>query len=464
MISAIISIAREKIVLWSKGSSNRRIFVAAAIVSSLSLLVKVAALIRDIIIARRFGTTDEMDAFVMAFTLNTWAVTLFMSSLNFTLLPNFIQRRETAGRPEAQRLLHNVCFMALVALLVVGTVLGLWGAKILPLIAKGFSSDKLSLTRVLCLILLPATMLSGLTSTCAAVLNAEKRFRLVSIAPVITPILSIFTLFTFPSENIIISVKHLSISVAIGLLCEFTILTFGVRLAGFNITPKWLGLDAATVRVLRQMSLRLIAAMLMSSIPVIEQSIASRLGPGNIAMLNYSNKMLAVILGITATSLGTVVSPHFAQAIAKEDWQTVRLLLRKYTKLIFAFSIPAIAAVAVLSEPVVKLLFERGSFSHGATLQVSKLQIAYAFQMPFYILGFIYAPLIASLNASSIMVVGNLLSVSLTVLLNSLLTPHFGILGVAISSTGVYTVAFLFVRIVLGFKFQHLFKVTAISN
>ena len=55
----------------------------------------------------------------------------------------------------------------------------------------------------------------------------------------------------------------------------------------------------------------------MSSSLVIDQSMAASLGSGSVSVLNYGNKIVALVLGMVAVSLSTVLFPRFSRLIAE---------------------------------------------------------------------------------------------------------------------------------------------------
>ncbi len=93
---------------WQERSVNRRIFAAMVTVGSFSALVKLAAAAKEMVIAYQFGAGDALDAFLIAFLLPQFAVTLVSGSLNAALIPTYIQVREREGHRGALRLLSSV--------------------------------------------------------------------------------------------------------------------------------------------------------------------------------------------------------------------------------------------------------------------------------------------------------------------------------------------------------------------
>src|SRR5438094_2829153 len=134
---------------WTSASVNRGIFGAAVIIGVLTILAKLVAIAKDLVIAKIFGTSDAVDAFLIAFMLPSFAISVVSGSLNNALIPVFIRVRETGGRPAGQRLLSNLTFVSLALLVGVTLVMFALSPAVLPLVSSGFTADKLSLTHSL---------------------------------------------------------------------------------------------------------------------------------------------------------------------------------------------------------------------------------------------------------------------------------------------------------------------------
>jgi len=368
---------------WRPGGQTRRgvgsrILSGTLALGLVSCLAKIFAMGRDTLVAKTLGVGDSMDAFAVALGLGTFAISLLMSSLNYALVPTLVGVRESDGRAGAQRLLSNALAIGLPVLLVVGVINAFAADTMIHILAPAFDPKKLALTSFLLCTLLPGIVASGFGSTCAAVLNSEKRFVLVGLVPAFTPFLAMVLLLAPGLTDPTNGVTRLAGATCMGLLCEAALVALLMRRLGYSLMPKWSGLDAATRTVFVQMSYRCLAALLMSAMALVEQATAARLGPGNVAMLSYSNKVLSALLGIAGVSLLTVTLPHFAELIAAGDWVAVRRTIRRYTWLIILGTLPLVAFLGFFSEPVVRLLFERGSFIYSATLMVSSMQSLYA--------------------------------------------------------------------------------------
>src|SRR5437870_545431 len=86
------------------GTSNRRIFSAAVLVGTLTLLTKLVSMSKEILSAKVFGAGDAMDAFLNAYLLRAFAINVLAGQMNAALIPVFIEVREKEGAVAAQRL------------------------------------------------------------------------------------------------------------------------------------------------------------------------------------------------------------------------------------------------------------------------------------------------------------------------------------------------------------------------
>src|SRR5207249_2621964 len=185
---------------WQDRSVNRRIFAAIITVGGLTVLVKLAAVFKEVVIAHQFGTSDALDAFLIALVLPQFAINLIGGSLNAALIPTYIQVRERDGQVAAQRLLSSVMVVTAGFLIAMSVILALGASYMLPLLASGFASEKLAFTQSLFYLLLATLVLSGVSTTWGTVLNAGNRFALVSAVPMTTSIVTVLVVLAIAKD------------------------------------------------------------------------------------------------------------------------------------------------------------------------------------------------------------------------------------------------------------------------
>jgi putative peptidoglycan lipid II flippase len=423
---------------WQERSVNRRIFAVMVTVGGLTALVKLAAAAKEMAVAYQFGTSDELDAFLIALLLPAFAVTLIGGSLNGALIPTYIQVREQEGKLAAQRLLSSVMVVSIGFLVVLSGILALTASYILPLIASGFSAEKMAVTQSLFYGLLSTLVLSGVATTWGAILNAENRFALAAAAPVATSIV------TMPVV-IVMATYWGSYALVIGLvggaLIEVGLVGWGLTRTGVSLVPRWCGTSPAFKQVLQQYAPMVAAAFLMSGTGVVSQSIAAMLSPGDVSALSYGNKITSLILGIGALAVSSAVMPHFSRMAAMEDWSGLRHTLLTYSRWLLVGTLPVTVALIYYSEPVVAIVFQRGAFSAEDTHLVGQIQAMYLLQVPLYVASIIFARLISALKATYLFMWGNAINLSMCIILTYVLMQMFGILGVALATSLMYCIS-----------------------
>jgi putative peptidoglycan lipid II flippase len=127
--------------------------------------------------------------------------------------------------------------------------------------------------------------------------------------------------------------------------------------------------------------------------------------------------------------------------IAGGAWDELSRILGAYAKYILIGSIPVVAALALLAEPMIRLLFERGAFTPASTLAAAQVQAWLALQLPFYILAMLGARVLSAMDANQIVLRIGALNLALNVAGNYVLMQWFGVNGIAMSTSLMYLVA-----------------------
>jgi putative peptidoglycan lipid II flippase len=438
-----------------KSHVSRKILNAAVLVALATIVAKLFAMAKEVVVAAAFGTGDSMDAYVIAFTVPAYLINVASGSLNVALIPTYIETRDSKGKESARDLLASALLLNIGLLLVLSGILTLLAPEIFGLLGKEFSGDKLRLSLELFILLLPCVLLSGISITLEAVLNADERFFSVGLAPAVIPLAIMFAVLVAAPES---GAFSLAIGTLVGYAIELVMVIVLMRKAQIPFTFRWPGFHPGLKEVLRQYLPAISGSSLMCSAVLIDQSMSAALGSGNVSALNYGNKLLAVILSAATVALGTAVLPFFSSLSAKKDWSGLKGTLNHYVALILATTIPATIAFVLLSEFIVRMLFERGAFTPADTQLVSQIQAVLAAQIPFHTLGILFVRLLSSMKLNSFMFISNIISVVLKISLNLLFMKFWGILGIAFSTVLVYVAAALFMGVVVYHRLTELAK------
>jgi putative peptidoglycan lipid II flippase len=444
---------------WQAQSANRRVLAALVTVGSFTVLGKLLAFLKDAVVAYQFGTGDALDAFLIALVVPQFAINLLGGSLNSALIPTYIQVTEQEGPAAAQRVFSTVTMLSSGFLVILCVILMLTASSMLPLLAAGYSSDKLTLTRTLYLVLLTSIVLGGISTTWGAVLNAANHYAWAAAVPIVTSVATILAVLSMaPYWNIYTLVG----ATIVGALIEVALLGWQLKRLGISLLPRWYGMTPATRQVLGQYWPMVAAAFLMGSIHIVSQSMAAMLDPGSVSALSYGNKVTAGLLGIGATAVSTAFLPHFSRMVAMAEWDGIKESLLTYTGVLLVTTIPVTVILIHWSEPVAALLFHRGAFTEADTKVVGEVQAMYLLQVPVYLVSMLFVRFVTAIRSTHVMVWGNVINLTVCVALTYVLMKILGVVGIALATSVMYLISCGFLAAVSFFLLRiHSSKPTA---
>ena len=423
-----------------KPSTSWRLLADTVTVGGWTFAVKIAGAVKVILAARMFGAGDAMDAYLIAFLLPSFFIDLLGGPLDTALVPALVELRQKRDRQAAEEFYRGVLASVGAAFVLVALVTAITASLFLPLLASSFTPDKLADTRYLLLLMIAVIPLSGLSATWRAVLNSERRFAFAAIVPLVTPVLSIAAILIFGKQY---GVTALAVGTVAGGATEAVASAIGARLAGYAVIPQWSGISSA-VRLAAAQYLPLVAVTLvMTGTALVDQGMAARLGSGSVAALSYGTRLLGVLIVVGPTAVGTAVLPHLSAEVASGAG-AMRHSLRNYVLIVLAVVLPVTAGLIYFSEPIIRILFQTGSFSPEATRLVSRVQQASLLQLPIAILLALEIRLVSALRQNRILYRVAALSIVLTLILDLLFMRWLGVIGIALAGVAIRLVSGLY--------------------
>lgn len=424
---------------WRDATTNRRIFSAMMTVAVATVLVKVIAAAKEMVVAGYFGTDNVVDAFLIAFLLPTFAINVLARSFGSAMMPTYIRVRNNGSVATARKLFSSVMVLAIWFMVTTAVGLAILAPIVLPLLGSGFSVQTMELALSLFYWLLPVFIFSGACQIYAAAINADERFIMVALVPAITPVCSVVLLVLLAEQW---GIYALAAGIVAGSIVEVLVLARVAAGRGLPLLPRWYGANNELRVVMRQYVPMVTAAFLMGGTVLVDQAMAAMLESGSVATLNYANKVVALILGVGSMALGTAVLPHFSRMVADGDWAGVRHTFRTYTRLILFISVPVTAVLFLFSESIIGILFERGAFSTEDTRLVGQVQAYYLLQVPFFMLGIMGVRLLSAVAKNQILMKISFVNLIVNIVANYVFMQHFGVVGIALSTALVYALSF----------------------
>src|SRR5690606_29558839 len=168
----------------------------------------------------------------------------------------------------------------------------------------------------------------------------------------------------------------------------------------------------------------LVGQIAMSFVGPIDQYTAANLGDNANATLGYAARLLSLVLGIGAASVGRAALPVLADVQSRGDAAHARAVALKWSVWMLGAGAAAAALGWLLAPWGVALLFERGAFSAQDTQAVAHVLRWGLLQLPFYFGVLILVQLLASQNRYRIMAAIAVANFALKAVMNPILADR----------------------------------------
>ncbi len=359
----------------------RKIARSAGVISLSTGLSRILGLIRDLLLAHLFGTTIQAQAFVVAFRLpNLFRELVAEGAVTSAFVPVLsglkARNQETEFWSAARVLFWRLSFV----LLLIGG-LGAWGAPwIVQVAAPGFleNPEKFELTVLLTRWLFPFIILAGWWAYCMGVLNSRQRFALPALGPAILNVAVIIACVHYVSKvqpGILAVVWGVLVGGVVQILIQLPVM----RREGFRFGFQWN--HPATGEMLRLFLPRVLGAAVYQANVLIHTLLASLafvVGEGAVAALYFANRLVHLPMALFGTALAQASLPSLTEQATHKQWDAFGETLRDMLRIVACVLFPSAVGLAVLSEPIVRLLFQRGAFDAYSTYVTTQALIFYA--------------------------------------------------------------------------------------
>jgi len=353
------------------GLLNREIesfHAAALILGSAALVSKLLGLLRDRLLASRFGAGDVLDVYYAAFQIPDFLYTVFLiGAASAAVLPVFLAE-ERRSREDAEAFISNlltVFSIGAVLAVLVAIALAPW---LIQLAAPGFSPAKLAAAIGLTRIMMANAIFLGIAGILSSVLQARHRFFAFALPPVVYNLGIIGgILFVVPWLGPI----GLAYGVLWGGALQVLVVLPAVLAMRFQLRPVVRLGHAALRRVVRT-ALPRVAALSMSQLTLVALSaIASFFAAGSISVFRFAVNLLYVPVGLFGVSYALAMFPKLSGASLDGQGEAFREQVGLGIRNILFWALPLAVLCIVLRAHIVRVVLGSGAFDWEDTRLVA---------------------------------------------------------------------------------------------
>lgn len=346
---------------------------------------RVVGLGREVLAASYFGISGPMSAFTVAFQVPNLIRSLFAdAALQPAFVPIFTEQLEKGNRREAFRIASTMIFLVALVLGALTALFILFAGWLMPIFAPGFEGITRDLTIALSRVLFPILVLLGLTGMVVGILNSYDRFGAFAISPLFWNLTIIAVLVgltpAFPSED---QIYAYAIGVLAGTVVQLAIPVWDLRHTPFRFQWTFNWRNRNVRRVLIMMLPVTLSLGLINFNLIINSFFGSLVSDQAPAGIDKAFRVYQLPQGIFSVAIATVLFPTLARYANRGAFEDLRATMANGMRQILFILVPAMAAMLVLSEPMIRLVYERGEFDASQTELVATALYWFAFSLPF---------------------------------------------------------------------------------
>ncbi|WP_129706822.1 murein biosynthesis integral membrane protein MurJ [Priestia megaterium] len=322
----------------------------------ITICMQLFSLIRNSLAASFFGVSMEMDAYNISFNVATFLFSFLGTAVTTILIPN-IARKEIFSN----EVRSFITYLFLASIII--SVLGFTFSKELLLLVSGNKDEEfIRLSSSLLAILLLGSIFTFALGVNSAIFQIRKRFIMLKVTQLISYVYIVIAMILVVKGNI----YYYAFIITTATIINFLIQIYYLKKENISFTFNFAVKDKEFIIMVKNLFPVFFSTGLYQFSLMIDTSLASRLGNGQVSVLSYSNQVVAMFNTLILANIILFIYPKLAIQI-KENLDQAKEKLADYIILVSFIMVLFVLAFIVAGKEGVSLLYERGAFSRNST-------------------------------------------------------------------------------------------------
>jgi putative peptidoglycan lipid II flippase len=402
----------------------------AALMALFSLGTKVLGFLREVFLAGFFGTSPVTDAYVMAAAIPGILFAGVFTSMSVSYMPLYSDIVVRSGREAGNRFTSQAIALS-AGLAVIGAALGIvFAEQLVAVFARGFDVETAALTVFYARITFSYIVFNAAAGLLESYLQYDGSF--------LRPIFAGYLQSGFVLVAIVVSAyfdyRLLAMGLLIGTALRTIALLWFALQRGFAWSPGG-GLSDAAKTIVALAVPVFIGSTVNQINTFVDKMLASGLESGSVSALNYGFLLVNMITALTATVIVTIVYPRLTQAQSAGDDSAFDRACQAGFSVALIVSVPFALGAALYSEPVIRLVYERGAFDAASRGLTAGAFAFYSLGLAFVAVNALLVKIFYSLQDMKTPVAAGALAAATNIILNLLLIGPLAQRGLALATS-----------------------------
>jgi len=329
-------------------------------VTGVVIISRALGMLREIVVARQFGTSADYDLYLVAIMLPALAFGVLNFAFYYLLVPYLTRKLQGQGDDApVPREVWSVASGTIAASILVALLLAVSAPWVMKIWGTGFSDSEFELILLFARLVSIIVVLGSAEAFLRALLNSMNQFTYPAGGWIMFNLFSIIIISLFGDS---LGIKTLAIALIGGLLIQNLYLlarVIALRIGrGFRF-----GISGTDFHMIwSAASVLLLVEILNRSYFLIDRYFGLPLGDGVVSAVNYSYVLVQLPDSVIGFAIGTVLFPLFAiRHHEEEESKFARLYTRGISSGLLV-ALPVAIFVFINAIDLVRLIFMRGSF------------------------------------------------------------------------------------------------------
>lgn len=346
----------------------------AVVVSILLMLSKVFGFIREVLIANRFGASQESDLYYAATNGIIIVMGILGSGLQTTLVPIFTDIKRERGREGKNKFFASITSVTLLIATLLIALVFIFARPYVRILAAGYEGELHDIVVYLVRLGLPMVLFLCFTYISNAYLQSDEVYGPHALMGI--PYNFIFIIYLLVVKRPTITGLMIITLIASSSQFLIQIPALRERRAKFYFSPSFK--DENVLKTFRLVLPVILSSAVYQLNMLIDKSLASTLSEGSMSALTYASKVNTMVISVFVVAITSVVFPKLANAVSNRDELETGRLFSSSLNLVALVVIPSCVGMMILAKPIVEILFQRGRFDELATTLTSGALLYYA--------------------------------------------------------------------------------------
>ena len=139
--------------------------------------------------------------------------------------------------------------------------------------------------------------------------------------------------------------------------------------------------------------------------------------------------------GIFSTAISTALFPYLTELVAKEEYDKLRGLLKRYIVLICMILLPITAIIIIYSNEIVEVVFGHGKFDKASVDETAMVLLMYGLGLLFMCMTTVVNDIFYILKRNKLLLISTVINIISNIILDFIFVDIWGVAGLSLATT-----------------------------